>query len=635
MLLGRVVDEKGEPIPHATIAVKQKGSHGYMRHDARRSEIIESDDGGEFSIEVQQGQEYRISASKSSYLSSSVEVTGGKCETLSQGVITVTLKHGVTLQGFVREGGAPVAGIIVRPTQREKESQAVTDVDGSFTLEGLPLGVVGVEFLYKREGGNEDDFSSLVATKMVNTRDTRTVDIELPATGGVRFDLKNAPDEYTLFLASPKQGIRYGFNKKKGENIPPIFEHVIPGDYLCMVFVRDKKGFRELIKRVVTVKAHEVIDYSFDMDKEASENSITGSVYVGDTLLTSGIITLLPPLDSSINREEVSQIMMAQGCSASINSEGVFEVAGVEPGRYQYVVFNATIGSSSHQHFTGEVELRENQREVALVVKGVKISGVVKDEELLTPIFKARISLVPAGDTDSFLYIDSYGVQSDERGQFIFYGIPVGEYSMTVQHAEKGTSSRRVRIEGDRSDIYIALGSGVHLTGLVLSRAGAPIVNAMLLLCNAQGALDQVDAGDEGDFSFSHALTRGRYTLYAFAPGHALSALALTVDEDHTQEVRLVPGGGAHITLSSRSGSVAGLQLTICDDIGRPVSRVMGAVSPWLRSSFSIPRTTTKGECCVEGLAPGTYTVGIEGRDVTEKMTITALETTELTIPID
>jgi hypothetical protein len=643
MLLGRVVNEKGEPIPHASIEVMRNSPDTYEMFSDYDGENVESDEEGEFSVEMQQGREYRIIASKSPYLPASVIVTGGNREALSQGGITVTLTQGVTLQGFVREGGAPVAGIIVQAAQKvfeispnddsedTEESQMITDMDGSFTLQGLPLGVVEVELFYKRKDG--DAFSSPVATNMVNTRDTRSVEFELPATGSLRLNLKGASDEYMVFLVSTKERGLYSLGDKEGDTL--IFEHVIPGDYICILTSRTGEESNKAIRRVVTVKAHEITEYTIDMDEVAAGNSITGTVRYGSTLLTSGEIRFVPYLEPYSDREDFLKTGMTKRRRASLTSEGIFEIDGVEPGRYQYMVSGVTVGSSSHQYFTGEVEIRENQREVALVVRGAKIFGVVEEEGSLTPVPGAVISLVPIDDKRGLWSIESYTARSDEKGCFTFYGIPVGEYTMTVQHERQGGDSRRVSIQGDRSDIHIALSNGVRLSGAVLNRAGAPLAGATLLLCNAQGSLDEVSTGEDGRFFFPNALKRDSYTLYTSTAGHALSAVPFTLYEDHTQEVRLVPGGDAHIVLSSRSGSVAGLQITICDETGRPVSRVVGAVSPWLRPSFSISRTTTKGECRVVGFAPGRYTVGIEGRDVTEKMTITALETTEITIPLD
>jgi len=144
-ITGKVVDERGEPLPNAKVSVSPIGAH-------RPSAAAVTDRNGTFTVDGLESVPYHINVSMPAYISPSSEVEGRgeKQYQVGDSVTFVLIKGGVITGTVVSVAGNPVTGVNVsaqmirdskgRRLARGVERRVSTDDRGVYRIYGLPDG---------------------------------------------------------------------------------------------------------------------------------------------------------------------------------------------------------------------------------------------------------------------------------------------------------------------------------------------------------------------------------------------------------------------------------------------------------------------------------------------------------------
>jgi hypothetical protein len=213
---------------------------------------------------------------------------------------------------------------------------------------------------------------------------------------------------------------------------------------------------------------------------------------------------------------------------AQTNNEGVIEISGVLPGRYEVTVTHSDGESLQSSHFTTDITDGATQLSADGGVGDVTVTGKVTP--LDSKIRSANISLVGSHPQRG------YTARLDEAGEFTLQVVP-GEYQVvglipqmylaSVSSPNAPVKGRIVEVKaGDAPRLEIVAGSGYGQIDGTVERAGDPTGGVMVLLAPEDAKdnrmlfrRDQSDS--DGTFLLSD-IVPGRYRLLAIDDGWEL-----------------------------------------------------------------------------------------------------------------
>jgi protocatechuate 3,4-dioxygenase beta subunit len=213
---------------------------------------------------------------------------------------------------------------------------------------------------------------------------------------------------------------------------------------------------------------------------------------------------------------------------AQADNEGVVEISGVLPGRYEVTVIHSDGESSQTTHFTTDIADGATQLSTEGGEGDVTVTGKVTS--LDSKIRSASISLVGSHPQRA------YTARLDEAGEFTLQVVP-GEYQVigqipqmylaNVSSPNAPVKGRTVEVKaGDAPRLEIVVGAGYGQIGGTVERAGGPTGGVMVLLAPEDAKDNQIlfrrDQSDsDGTFSLSD-IVPGRYRLLAIDDGWEL-----------------------------------------------------------------------------------------------------------------
>jgi len=271
------------------------------------------------------------------------------------------------------------------------------------------------------------------------------------------------------------------------------------------------------------------------------------------------------------------------------DARGRFRVPDLDPGSYVAVAFAPGLAPGA----SAPIEVQANAASDGTVVTlapGLTVRGRVLGRN--GPLAGATIlASTGFGETTSKLA----STASDDHGEFVFRAL-AGTITLSTTAPGYGAASRTIALAGrDVTAELLLVAEDARLRGVVRSPFG-PVAGAMVRIVDGP-TLRTTTSDAAGQFVLPVAT--GHYVLDVSSP--EFPARRITLDSDHTADVRLDQGGRARVVLAdARDGTaLAGLRVDARGPDGATVTRTSDA-----RGLVELP-----------ALAVGTWTLAVRGPD--------------------
>ena len=256
--------------------------------------------------------------------------------------------------------------------------------------------------------------------------------------------------------------------------------------------------------------------------------------------------------------------------------EGAFSFEDVPPGSFDVAVWAKTYQEAR----TGGVAVvaGETKNIEVKAARGLVIRGRVVDARSGRGVQDASVSARADGSAGIFMFNLSEnggGVITDADGRFEIGDQGPGSYQLTARHSLFSEATARVTLEDKDGAVDIPMLSGGVIAGMVASAQGAPLAGAEVSLQNSgdagglrMGMDGQGTLSDgAGRFRFEH-LAAGRYKVGATLRSEASPSIDVPLNAgDVREDIRLALDGGATVRgvvkgldESERSGVMIGAQ---------------------------------------------------------------------------
>ena len=524
---GRVVDQAGRGVAGARVSARVldpmldiETAKRFFQRDSAEST---TDRAGRFVLELLPGPSL-VDAWAPGYVPvRGQEVTAGS-ET-DPADLEVILGRGAVLEGRVLDaGGEPVVSARVAAGP----GAGVTDADGFYRAEGVPLGMRNIvvdhreyprleEEVEIRDGTNHLDLAFGEAFALTG----RVVDASGEGLEGTRLYLVQAEDRLLGELSGAAGAFR--------------FDRVSPGDYLVEA---EKPGYApRRLDPGVRVTDHPVSDLVVRLDSE---------LRVGGRLLGLG------PEDLARARV-FARHESGRQFDGYVASVGRYEIGGLAPGDWQ---IGATVADGRRQ-VTKRQRLLAGQPpgEIDLDFgRGLVFSGQVLHGS--EPLAGATLSL--RGRDVAF----ERRVRADYRGHFRLEDVAAGSYRLqVVLHREHVNHSADLRLDSDRYEVIDI--ASARLAGRVIDAGSGLGLAAALVVLERQAAGETAfmithSTGEDGTFVVPR-IAAGSYRLRFRKAGFAVGEELLTLSEHEDLgdlEVALEPAGGLELAVRLSDGTV-------------------------------------------------------------------------------
>lgn len=466
--------------------------------------------------------------------------------------IPVTLGGVVTGKAYDVDTGEPLQDVVIR--SRHGGSEAHTDIDGNYRLEGLPEGPSRIGRKWKEgylHGEEREDKEVMIRLGEVVTGIDFPMKKGLHVRGNV-VDRQGNPVEFARVRSEVTN------DSGEGEGSQSLadgtFEHRGFSPNTEVFVTASKEGYQNA--RVGPLK----IDQA---DLEGVKLTLEpGATVEGEVVDTKG--NPMPNIHVNAQGE-------GRGSGDSTDTYGRFSIGGLAPGVYQlsmydYGRYGTTTRLENVQRVTvpttGKVE---GIRLVFRPQQGPMISGRVVDRRR-NPI--AGVSVNAHGEDDH----SSYGyARTDEEGRFELTGLKPGRHNITAHDQRYTRMQERLMVEtGDRNVEIVLAGKGTVEGRVVDARTSQPIKHFQI---SHRPGLQQPLAGyspygrgrtfynEKGEFTLTD-VDEGDATLFVQADGYALGMHQVRNVDEYTPVRGLVfrlEGGGR-------------IEGTVIDETGQPVS---------------------------------------------------------------
>ncbi len=297
--------------------------------------------------------------------------------------------------------------------------------------------------------------------------------------------------------------------------------------------------------------------------------------------------------------------------------DGTFTFKQVQPGKYQL-----TAQSGGSRSIAVTVPADQPPEPVEIVMATATIVGTVKDVstgDALSGVYVECERVVEAGASNLSTISQRWKGNdiTGETGEFEIGGLEDGSYRIRAFREGYGAVVEDgITIVGgaDAAPVRLELGSPATVTGFVRNAAGTPISGAQLVVTDDQGrALFLVGlTSSSSDGSYIQAtLPPGRFTFAfskdGYAPAEKESEVA--VGEQVTLDFTLLKGGTIDVVVTDEGGApLGGALVDVLDADGNRIERAISISSIF---STQAAKTDARGDCRLDGISPGTYTIGV------------------------
>ena len=575
-LSGIVVNQLSEPLPNARVSINQQmgsGSGGMMNFNpSRMMKNVQTDEDGRFEMESLGSGKWNLVAASKGYIDherKGIELEPG----VDPPEQRIVMQKGATLSGTVLGAdGSPLAGVNIErviaqrnmfDVSRANRRVARTDGDGSYTLEGLPLGKASFSAKHSshqdsvrdaniQEGDNRLDFSlDRGLTISGSVVDPTGLPVE-----GARVKAGQAGAGFAIMMASGGGGgPRPALTDTDGNF---TLDGLKNGSYTVSA---SKDGFAE---------GEAEIPVRLDGNDESG---------VLIRLTTGAAIT---GVISGLEFDELSQVqimVMQPGAGTSplmaqVNYEGEYRLDNVGAGDWMVM---ATVGQGRNARET--VTIEPGQREIVVDFEfggGLTLSGRVMrngQPESGTMVVAAGTSSSGNGQTTT-----------NPDGEFVIEGLEPGGYRVIVTNMGSSPHQETVELVADYNleiDIQDA-----SITGRIIDQeSGAALEGVELTLTRTDdtdgslgafsifglGGAPRSDAA--GNFRLE-GVVAGGYRISATKEGYGAGTVDITVDGGDVSGIEIALEGAVALTVYvfSASGNPARqVGFTVLDSNEQPV----------------------------------------------------------------
>ena len=556
-ITGRVTGEHDEPLGDVYVdaSLRQaRGPHGSSSTRTRAN--------GEYVLEGVNPEAEAITFQRDGYLrmGKPLEITGSEMR------IDVQLSKGQPFTGsVVRRSGAAVEDAIVNIFMNGPSESARTDVNGRFTVTGLPPGTYIVDV--KKQG---------LPMKQLH-------DVELPGTAPLRVvmdDGATISGRITGLLPSdlPLVTVSAFGNASHAEAAVDAagnyrLEGAPEGNLSVFASLRKELNERRSEKKELKVTAGQ----SYALDLEFQDGvTIRGQVARGSDPLAGATISFLS----------------GEGqLTTTTNSDGRYEVSGLAQGPNRVIV---STGPGRSFHTTCLVRAGGT---CDIAWPAGSIRGYVLDASNGEPLPNARLSLRPnAYSPEARSGLDL--VTSDNSGAFTIEAVLPGSYALLVSRDDFGTEAIDVMVgSSEVAGIEVRLRRSAGVSVVLVDGRNGQKIRGWVSVYDARGQLLHQASSPTTDLPIRLPLAPGSYTAVASAPAFADQTISVPVPSQQT--VVLTPGGTIEVRgPDSRSRSV---RLLDSQGLGYP-RRDARHVFP-------------HGAGTLKNIAPGTYTLQVLADD--------------------
>jgi uncharacterized GH25 family protein len=539
---GKIVDEKGEPVPGARVAVSAEWNLRTFRTRGVASAAsaltgrgaLTGPDGTFRLRNVAPGQNLEIKATKTGYATAhqpSVTLKPGD----AMAGVSIVLKKGLAARGIVVDAqGQPVSGAELRVTLREagargarvqlrllgvdrEKPDAVSAANGGFAIAGLSPGPYQVTV--SKDGFAHKSVPSLeVKAEGENVWPPITLTPGIALGGSVRDSAGQAIPGALILVIEPGAGTR-PTNATSGPDGRFRLEGLTADRPLMLNVSAD--GYAPIQKDVtppasdvfITLKTSATI-------RGRVEDSETKTPVADFTVGTRGA-------GQGPGRFLAIQVGAggAGGDKAFHAEDGSFELGNVPPGKW-------TVHASASGYRPADVagiDVGEGATRDGVVLslkRGASLVGRVLDPQLGTGVANASVSYQgsssSAGGAFARLGVGNNTgstATTDADGHFSFDGTPDGKIMVTASHPDYLDVTEEVDLSKQTS-VDLMLGTGGSISGTVVGQDGrSPIPGAQISL-NPEGDTqfgfgnNSTRSDGSGNFLFDH-LQAGRFRLVA------------------------------------------------------------------------------------------------------------------------
>jgi protocatechuate 3,4-dioxygenase beta subunit len=584
-LFGRVTGPDGAAVPGVLVSAEEDRGLVMMTSDRTTT-----DGAGEYAIEAVEPAEKTFIFRKEGFLTErkTVKLAGREVR------LDVRLSRGREVTGtVVDENGVPLAGASVSARSAVQDSGmriTRTDSNGAFRFEGLAPG----RYTFRAEK------SGYV------TGEARDIDLDA-AMAGVRISLtgggtivglvRGLPErEFSTVVVSAvgSMGGRPASGRVDSSGAFRI-EGVPTGTVRVSATAGDFTSRRVTAPQSVEVAAGSEVTVDLEFK---SDVLIRGRVSRQGRPLDNAMV-VFNPLDAKVRTRS----------STRTGANGIYEISGLEPGRYE-------VGVIDMQRFASFDTTYEvvGSATFDIDVRGSEIRGRVVDSDSGQPIADATVTLQKASAEPSFL--GNLSVVTDAAGNFSFDTVSPGSYRARAQKERYGQSIVDLVVsESDSRDIELKLARNDGALLRVVDARDGRSLSASVWIRDQQGrSAFEGQPRPNSDGVLVIPLGPGGYRATVGATGYAAQSVNLVVP---SQEIRIALSPGGTIQIESKQN-------------GREVARLMTPSgdfyrrSPWTQPQLVLDPGTT----VVEHLVPGAYVLQLldERGNVKSSYSVTVVE---------
>lgn len=289
------------------------------------------------------------------------------------------------------------------------------------------------------------------------------------------------------------------------------------------------------------------------------------------------------------------------GGSGRTDESGAYRVEGLEPGDYNVSV---QPGSGGGRAVSKEVRI-DGEASADFELPMASLFGFVVDGATKQPLADARVTAVPDGNAAGRT---GYAT-TDSNGRFAVEDVEPGAYTLTLRRSsyqEARDSATATEAGGDAGTIEMTRGEGLALKVLD-GIYQIPLRSANVRVRDGTGATVtsswlSLDGDGKGEIS---SLRPGRYSLVLGSNGYATQVLDGVVVPGAPLPVALTPGGSVEILPGEASRAKGEAKLLNALGQAYPYRSWGGA-----DGRVALPKA---GSELLENLAPGSYTLAVEG----------------------
>lgn len=568
-LTGKVTGPDGTPLSGVSVALDEPTNlpvRAFMMNDG-----VVTDGSGEYTIDSIEPAEKSFTFSKSGY------ITEHRTLTLSgrEARLDVRLSKGMRVTGVVtNDAGASIGGARVHASSAARDAaydQAETDDNGAFSFEGLAPGRY-------RFSASKAGYSPGVVS-----------DVDIATAGMVRVILKTGGIISGHIIGLTPQELTQVSVMVNDEPVSaPVdssgayrAEGIEPGTVNVSASIRTFTGGKNSPSKTVEVSAgsESTVDLEF-----RSDVVIRGRV-TKDDAPAANVQVMFRPDDAKIETNS----------SARTDSEGNYEVSGLENGAYTVDVFNMGTFTSFHTSYTVTGSGRFD-----IDIRGAAVRGQVSDGDTGEAIAGARVDLTSAAGTSRAFGPSS---MSDQSGNFTVDGVTPGDYRVRAQKDGYGqqiidATVSDIGVDGLSLKLYKTDGLALRVVDARDNRA----LDAFFRLRDAQGREAFRGFGNaRADGTVVIPVSAGAYPVTISTSGYAMRSVTANAPSAAVT-IGMTPGG----VLVVDSSAAAPVRIRITDPQGQNVSQTF-----WSDDAM----TVSPGRNEVARLAPGIYTIDVLGDD--------------------